>query len=123
MRAKVTTAIVGTALLFAGCGGPPSYSTVDELAAAMEDGGVACAKVAPLPKTDLVAERATCELGGSAATLFMFDSDAARDEWVSVATKLGPFVEGADWAVTTADETEAKRIAEATGGDLHTSQR
>ncbi|MCA1703824.1 MAG: hypothetical protein LC808_11400 [Actinobacteria bacterium] len=117
-RAKVAIAIAGVALLLAGCSGTPSYSSVDELAQAMEEGGVACTEVDPLPKTDLVAERATCELESSTATLFRFDSDADRDEWLSVATKLGPFVEGADWAVTAPDESAAKRIADATGGDL-----
>ena len=112
MRAMLL-ACVAAAALFAGCsGGAGEYGTVADVAAALEDAGIACRSVESSPAAELVAEQGTC--GGH--DLYVFDDEGARDRWLEVGAGLGDVVVGPNWAIVPGDGAGA--IADALGGDV-----
>lgn len=112
MRAMVL-ACLAAAALFAGCaGGAGEYESVADVAAALEDEGIACPSVESSPAAELVAEQGTC--GGH--DIYVFDDESARDRWLEVGAGLGDVVVGPNWAIVPGER--AGSIADALGGDV-----
>jgi hypothetical protein len=109
----IVLACVALSVLVAGCGGgPEEFATVADVAAALEDEGIACASVERSPSGDLVVEQGTCD----GHDLYVFDDESDRDRWLAVGAGLGDVVVGPNWAIVT--DGAAQEVADALGGEV-----
>ena len=97
MRVALVAALVA-AVAVACSPGAQSYGDVDELIAALREKAVGCTRVQPTT-AELVDEGATCESTGGRLSLFVFESEAARDRWAGVAGQVADLALGPNWAV------------------------
>ncbi len=102
---------------------------VRELAARMEDAGIACEDLnvsAPDPTPEIV-DFGSCQIDGKTVNLHVYKSSAAVDEHIegNVAVRgqnpnyFTSLVAGSNWVVDTYSKETTRRIQAALGGEIH----
>ncbi len=107
-------------LAVGGCGGGgPSYSTPQEVIAALAADGVRCTGVEREDPQLFVREQAECTIGDEGLDVYTFGSDDAQRSWLDTATKFGGvYVVGDGWIVMPERQETARAIQGAIGGTL-----
>lgn len=113
MKAIASLCVV-VAVVFAGCGGgAEEYPSVGDIAVALGDEGIDCDIDSSSPGR-LVADYGTC----GELDLFVFADEGDRDRWLKVGADLGEVVVGPNWAILPDSDDDARKIADALGGDI-----
>jgi hypothetical protein len=116
---KQIAATAALAVFLGACsGGPETFKEVDQLVAALQDGGVECTNVHTGGGAQLVKESGSCAAAGQALSLFLFSSEKDRDDWLQVGGSFGSEVVGPNWVVIAPDGAAAKEVAEALDGEV-----
>jgi hypothetical protein len=106
----------------------PAYGSVDDIASRLAGKGIECARLRPMDPTEVEKERATCRAEGDQVVIRIFSSAEDRNHYLETAQDLLdqvsvealPRILGPAWMVTAETDSLARKIAEATGGELLT---
>ncbi|CAA9245866.1 MAG: hypothetical protein AVDCRST_MAG83-1897 [uncultured Arthrobacter sp.] len=127
--AATVAAATGLAVLLAGCGGgEQSYSSLADLRADLEAGGVTCAPFAEADASELIpgaSAGASCLVNEAAAAIFIFEDGDTKEifmngaaEEIKADPEAGQFLTGPNW-IFNADSAELIQSAqEALGGEI-----
>ena len=113
---RLTVLLLCLALPFGACSsGAPSFETVAEVITHLDEEGVPCTDPQELPEASLIKDSARCIQDGAPIDIYVFDTEADKDDWLKVGRGLEGVVTGPTWAIVAGERSP--HVKEATGGE------